>query len=535
MPNDTHTSDHDSGCSINERTKIPVVQSQTFTKNDIEQVGDVVAGVAFTGERVNDPLSATIPPIATPSSERPRRRRDHDIWWSVVAVSIGLVYVVIASTIAVPIMEQSFGSVVEQLLGGPEDDAALSPTFPANGANVLTSTITLSWSSRSDADLYELCISEDSSMSSPSLFATFKNSLAITGLELGYVYYWQVRPVTDGERGEWSEVWSFTVGSASGAPVATSPINGTIYIDELPVLAWTAVQTSDDYTVQVSTDADFSEIVVSAEVDSTTYALKGPFEENETYYWRVAGYVDGEWTEWSNVSTFFLSLTEIQISRSWTFYADGSEWSLSVNVSAEDYYAAKYTTRMPMFSVNEYAAYVMPSDEAVEEIADVLSEMAQSKGYDRYTTACFVLSFVQDFNYSSDENTTGLEDYPRYPVETLVEGTGDCEDTSALFASLIQTDAFGMDAVLVSLSTSTSDVGHMAVGLNLDEEDVSNEVSLTYDGTIYTMSKDELLTWDVPSFRFGASTSYYYCEPTSEMPIGWPTDICDWSYILIPC
>lgn len=532
MPSDMYTSDQNSESSTNERTKVPFIHSQTFLKYGTEQEGDEVG---VTGGRVHRPPSPSTPPDAIPLSDRPRRRKDREIWWSVVAISIGLVYVVIASTVAVPILERSFGPLVEKLGGSGEDDATLSPTFPANGANVLTSTITLSWSSRSDAERYEVRISEDGSMSSPTLFATFKNSLAITGLELGSIYYWQVRPVVDGERGEWSEVWSFTVGRVSGAPVATSPLNSTIYIDELPVLTWTAVQTSSNYMVQVSTDADFSEMVVSAEVDSTTYALNGPFEENVTYYWRVAGYVDGERTEWSAVSTFFLSPTEIQISRSWTFYVDGSEWSLSVNVSAEDYYTAKYTTRTPMFSVNGYAAFVTSTDGTVEEIADILSEMAQSKGYDRYTTACFVLSFVQDFTYSSDENTTGSEDYPRYPVETVVEGTGDCEDTSALFASLIQAGAFGMDAVLVSLSTPTSDVGHMAVGLYLDEEDVPSEVILTYDGTTYTMSKDELLTWDVRSFRFGASTSYYYCEPTSEMPIGWPTDICDWYYTLIPC
>ncbi len=345
-------------------------------------------------------------------------------------------------------------------------------------------------------------------MMSSSMFTTADNSIAISFLDIGSTYYWQVRAVVDGERQEWSEMWSFTVGSENGTPVATSPSDGTIYIDELPVLTWSALSTSSEYRLQVSGDENFSEVLIDATVSGASYTVSTALEENATYYWRVAGNDDGTWTEWSTVSTFVISPITIELTRSWTFYADGSEWTLSVNVSAEDYYTAKYTARTTMFNVNQYAEYVTTTDDAVVEIAEALASMAESKGYDQYTTACFVLSFVQNFTYESDENSTGYEDYPRYPIETLVDGEGDCEDTSALFASLIQAEPFGMDAVLVSLSTPTSDVGHMAVGLYL--EDVPSEVSYTFNGTAYTMSEDELLSWDVRTYHFGSSYSYWY-------------------------
>lgn len=449
-----------------------------------------------------------------------------------MAVSLGAVLAMIMFSTIVPFLSQSLDNAVSELMG-TDGDEELSPTYPANGASVATTTITLSWDAQADAERYDVRISDDSSMPSPSLFTAIKSSIAITGLEIGATYYWQVRPVEDGKRGSWSEVWSFTVGSASGAPVPTSPVDGTVFIDELPVLTWTSVPYSSEYWVQVAADEGFTTILIDVEVSTSSYTIDQALEENATYFWRVAGNDDEGWTEWSVVSNFFISPTTIQIRQAWTFYADGSDWSLSINVSAEDYYEAKTTTRTLMFSVNEYAEYVTTTDAVVVEVAGILASMAESRNYDEYTTACFVLSFVQNLRYTSDEETTGYEDYPRYPIETLVDGGGDCEDTSALFASIIQSDAFGMDAVLVSLSTPTSDVGHMAVGLYL--EGVPSVVTYTNDSTTYTLMESELLSWEVRAYRFGTGYRYYYCEPTSEMPIGWPTDIEDWYYTLIAC
>lgn len=58
-----------------------------------------------------------------------------------------------------------------------------------------------------------------------------------------------------------------------------------------------------------------------------------------------------------------------------------------------------------------------------------------------------ILSFVQYIPYQSDKETTGREDYPRYPVETIVDGRGDCEDKAILFASLCR--ALGYKVILL--------------------------------------------------------------------------------------
>ncbi|MCG9129511.1 hypothetical protein JT359_18130 [Candidatus Poribacteria bacterium] len=68
----------------------------------------------------------------------------------------------------------------------------------------------------------------------------------------------------------------------------------------------------------------------------------------------------------------------------------------------------------------------------------------------------FVLAFVQTIGYE-DDKMTGYGEYYKYATETLVEGKGDCEDTSILFASIIS----GLDFQSALLVLPR----HLAVGI----------------------------------------------------------------------
>jgi ribosomal protein L40E len=69
-------------------------------------------------------------------------------------------------------------------------------------------------------------------------------------------------------------------------------------------------------------------------------------------------------------------------------------------------------------------------------LAGKLNQTATELGYNSYETISFILAFVQSLPYTSDLVTSGFDEYPRFPFETLVDGGGDCEDTAILFATI---------------------------------------------------------------------------------------------------
>ena len=69
--------------------------------------------------------------------------------------------------------------------------------------------------------------------------------------------------------------------------------------------------------------------------------------------------------------------------------------------------------------------------------------------------------------YAEDNVTAGVGEYPRYPIETLIEQPGDCEATSALLISLMK--AIGYDAAIILIPEAWDGYGHASVGVNITE------------------------------------------------------------------
>ena len=123
------------------------------------------------------------------------------------------------------------------------------------------------------------------------------------------------------------------------------------------------------------------------------------------------------------------------------------------------------------------------------QIAELLKSDAENNSYD---TAQFVLSFVQNVPYGTDENTTGTMNFPRYPVETLVDRVGDCKDHSALYASLMGAPSIDAGVVLIDLQKSGVAIGHMMVGLCLTGYD---GLYVPYGGRDYFLCETTAPGW----------------------------------------
>ncbi len=174
---------------------------------------------------------------------------------------------------------------------------------------------------------------------------------------------------------------------------------------------------------------------------------------------------------------------------------DNQDFELTMQIPEALYL---YYTRMQRAPVEDYSIYVShPRDDqpVIVPLAARLKELAQQRGYDDQRTVNFAASFVQNLTYREEAS-----EYPNYPVETLVDRAGDCEDTAILVASLL--DAMGYDAVLLRFTSPVeAEAGHMAVGVAVPG--MSAGYSYRYDGR-----------------------TYYYLETTSTWALGeMPPDV----------
>lgn len=166
---------------------------------------------------------------------------------------------------------------------------------------------------------------------------------------------------------------------------------------------------------------------------------------------------------------------------SWIYQGEWS-WEGAVSRSLYEYYQ-----KLPRPPTDDYSVYVTHplDDDYIDLLVDKIKKAANEAGFTEYETIEFAAAFVQSLPYALDYVTASYDEYPRYPVETLVDKGGDCEDTSILLASII--DKLGYGVVLIMLPN------HVGVGVKGGEN-----VYGTY--------------WEYKGNK------YYYIETTGE---GW--------------
>ena len=134
-------------------------------------------------------------------------------------------------------------------------------------------------------------------------------------------------------------------------------------------------------------------------------------------------------------------------------------------------------------------------DEDIKRIASKLSELNKDKGKEHELN--LVLSFVQQIiEYQRD-----ICEYPRYPLETFVDGCGDCEDFSILGATLLK--VLGYDVALV--------IPPKHVGLGIASDGLSG-MFLEHQGKKYfycEMTADGWKIGDIPDDYKNTEISVY--------------------------
>ncbi len=176
------------------------------------------------------------------------------------------------------------------------------------------------------------------------------------------------------------------------------------------------------------------------------------------------------------------------VNYSWTPYYNGSmsSYSMSINNNMFNYYKGlRRYSKLSTQSIN----YIKDSNNEtlVKTLVTQFKSIGSSKGLSDYQIIQEVTRFVQSMTYTTDIASRGYSEFPKYPIETLMDNGGDCEDTAILLASILKEMGYGV--VLIEFDE------HMAVGLLGDDS-----LSGTY-------------------FQYNNS-KYFYIETTAVMNIG---------------
>ena len=139
--------------------------------------------------------------------------------------------------------------------------------------------------------------------------------------------------------------------------------------------------------------------------------------------------------------------------------------------------------------IPQYAAFSTPNDGTVKATADQLRADAISKGYTSDIDILrYIYAFVGQIQYAYDIDTTNFSEYPKYPLEMLYDHSGDCEDSSALFISLVEALGYDAGLMLGSVKATEDDEwgGHAWPVVALDNHEgwsingVGEKANLTY-------------------------------------------------------
>ena len=162
--------------------------------------------------------------------------------------------------------------------------------------------------------------------------------------------------------------------------------------------------------------------------------------------------------------------------------------SVHFNKSAYDAYHALPRYYQP----DEFIYYLdnTVNDDVLSVMTNAMTDLAVEQGYTNKELAYMAIRLVQSIKYVTDEEATGKEDYPKYPIETVYEMEGDCEDLSILLVGLLR--KMGFETCFVVLTD------HVGVGIRLD--DAENGTYFEYEGVKYYYVETTAEGWNIGAY-----------------------------------
>jgi uncharacterized protein (TIGR02145 family) len=178
---------------------------------------------------------------------------------------------------------------------------------PANNATGQAVNPTLTWNTSNGATSYTLQVSTNSNFTSfvYNQSGLTNTSQQLSGLSYLTQYYWRVSATNSYGTSNYSSVWNFTTtGTAPGVPALSTPANNATGQPINPSLTWNTSSGATSYTLQVSTNSNFTSFVYNQSgLTNTSKQLSG-LSYLTQYYWRVSATNSYGTSNWSTVRNF---------------------------------------------------------------------------------------------------------------------------------------------------------------------------------------------------------------------------------------
>lgn len=188
-------------------------------------------------------------------------------------------------------------------------------------------------------------------------------------------------------------------------------------------------------------DAD-SFIITDTDTGSTE-SSEGDYVFKEGGQYRIYASKDGTATK------VFHAFVDNLVTREFSWEYDGGSYTLRLDIDYSDVqYAKNYYTphertserpeheRDKTFVTLSYTDPYMAgyTEKMVNSLIDSYKE--NHSEIEAYDFLNYILVFTQNIEYRSDFDSTGYDEYWKFPLETVFDRCGDCEDTMLLFVAI---------------------------------------------------------------------------------------------------
>lgn len=191
--------------------------------------------------------------------------------------------------------------------------------------------------------------------------------------------------------------------------------------------------------------------------------------------------------------------------RHYTWQLDGRNYQLDLELPWESYDFYHRVGRV--YGQYGVYSYEHPAHAVVPELVARLQDIAQDRCLSEWGLVRLVVAFVQHLRYQAEPG-----EYPKYPLETLGDRGGDCEDLSILAAAIFRELGFATKLI--------NPPGHMALALACKNCDGQY---YEWDGRKYFYVETTALHYEVGMApeRYERTTGNVFSTDVAEMALGY--------------